>query len=129
LTHALAPAVQLNRIVADPIFTLQLTSGRRTGGLFDVLQAALDGALIDLPAMRAHQRAAVVTALAIIAHALRRYGNASLRDEWSRQIGDDALRVFAPHHQVAFLQVPTGKPTKRLSIEAVDCLFRAFSTR
>ena len=108
--------------ISDPVLTLTLARGVEKGGLFELLDAALAGELVDLPAMRAHQRAAVVTVLAVIAHTLRRRGGASLAAEWKRQIGEDALRIAAPHDQPAFLQPPTGEPTKRQSIESLDCL-------
>ena len=109
--------------VSDPVFTLQRTDGTEKGGLFDLLEAVLAGERIDLPMVRAHQRAAVVTTLAVIGHVLRRYGNASLAEEWTRQIGGDALRVAAAYDEPAFLQPPTGEPTKRQSMESLDCLF------
>ena len=108
--------------ISDPVFTLRRAGGIEKGGLFDILEAALAGDLTDLPAMRAHQRAAVVTVLAVIAHTLRRYGSGSLAEEWDRQIGVDALRLTAPHDEPAFLQPPTDKPTKRQSLESLDCL-------
>ena len=106
--------------ISDPVLTLTLARGVEKGGLFELLDAALAGELVDLPAMRAHQRATVVTVLAVIAHTLRRRGGASLAAEWKRQIGEDALRIAAPHNQPAFLQPPTGEPTKRQSIESLD---------
>ena len=108
--------------ISDPVFTLTLARGVEKGGLFELLDAALAGELADLPAMRAHQRAAVVTVLAVIAHTLRRHGGASLAEEWNRQIGKSALRIAAPPDEPAFLQPPTGEPTKRQSIESLDCL-------
>ena len=92
------------------------------GGLFDILEAVSRGESVDLPAVRAHQRAAVVTVFAVVGHVLRRYGDASLAEEWDRQIGRGALRITAPHDEPAFLQLPTGTPTKRQSIESLDCL-------
>ena len=41
--------------ISDPVLTLTLARGVEKGGLFELLDA-----LVDLPAMRAHQRAAVV---------------------------------------------------------------------
>ena len=108
--------------VSDPIFTVGLSGGLRMGGLFDILEAVIRGEAVDLPAVRAHQRAAVVTVFAVVGHVLRRYGDASLAEEWDRQIGRDALRITAPHDEPAFLQPPTGMPTKRQSIESLDCL-------
>ncbi len=108
--------------VSDPVFTLRLADGIRKGGLFDLLEAALAGELVDLPAMRAHQRASIVTVFAVIGHTLRRYGNASLAGEWNRQIGEHALQIEAPHGEPAFLQPPTRQPTKRQSMESLDCL-------
>ena len=108
--------------VSDPVFTLGLPAGIRTGGLFDLLEAVLAGQPVELPTVRAHQRAPVVTVLAIIGHTLRRYGAASLAEEWNRQIGEEALRIAAPHDEHAFLQPPTGEPARRQSVESLDCL-------
>jgi hypothetical protein len=41
---------------------------------------------------------------------------------WNEHIGPDALRVIAPHDEIAFLQPPTNKPTSQQSIEAADLL-------
>jgi hypothetical protein len=115
-------------LVTDPMFTLRTTDGTKPGSLFDIFGCADDGTLIDLPAMRSHQRAAVVTALAVMMVSLQRYAAArpkSLSDwaaEWHRQIGDDALRLVAPESEPAFMQPPTEGATTELSIEAVDCL-------
>jgi len=115
-------------LVTDPMFTLRTTDDTKPGSLFDIFGCADDGTLIDLPAMRAHQRAAVVTALAVMMVSLQRYAAArpkSLSDwaaEWHRQIGDDALRLVAPESEPAFMQPPTEGATTELSIEAVDCL-------
>ena len=65
--------------ISDPVLTLTLARGVEKGGLFELLDAALAGELVDLPAMRAHQRAAVVTVLALIAHTLRRRGGGKPR--------------------------------------------------
>jgi hypothetical protein len=65
--------------------------------------------------MAAHQRPAVVTALAIICHG-------DLGRAWDRAIGVDALRLEAPDDEVAFLQPPTDPPTSQQSIESADAL-------
>jgi hypothetical protein len=78
--------------------------------------------------MAAHQRASVVTVIAILMHALARYEKVDRKSEkswsqaWKKLFGHDALRVTAPHDEVAFLQPPTNKPTSRQSIEAADLL-------
>ena len=59
--------------LADPIFRLRTPNGIRSGSLFDVMACAVDGTLIDLPAMQAHQRAPVVTALAVMMRAVKLY--------------------------------------------------------
>ena len=116
------------QLVSDAIFTLRTNDDVRTGGLFDIFARAGDGTLIDLPAMRGHQRAAVVTALAVMMVSLQRYAAAAPKSssdwaaEWHRQIGDDALRLVAPETEPAFMQPPTQGATTELVIEAVDCL-------
>ena len=63
----------------------------------EVLARAHDGSLTDLFAMRADQRSAVVTALAILSHVLRRYATSPLvkAGDWltalRSQLGEDAL--------------------------------------
>jgi hypothetical protein len=92
------------------------------------MAAAAHGKLIDLPGMAAHQRAPVVTSLAILMHVLARYAKVDRKSEkswaraWDKLIGRDALRVTAPYNEVAFLQPPTNKPTSHQSIEAADLL-------
>jgi hypothetical protein len=114
--------------VAAPIVTAATTNGRKVYGLFDLMAAAIRGELIDLPGMAGHQRALVVTVLAILMHLLARYAKVdrTSKGSWARAwddlIGPDALRVTAPHNEVAFLQPPTNKPTSLQSIEAADLL-------
>jgi hypothetical protein len=78
--------------------------------------------------MAAHQRAPVVTVVAILMHILARYEKVDRTSErswaraWQKLIGLDSLRVTAPHNEVAFLQPPTNEPTSRQSIEAADLL-------
>jgi hypothetical protein len=114
--------------VAAPIFLATTTNGRKDLGLFDLMAAATRGELIDLPGMAVHQRALVVTVLAILMHVLARYTEVNRASEeswaqaWDELIGPDALRVSAPHDEVAFLQPPTDKPTSLQSIEAADLL-------
>jgi hypothetical protein len=98
-------------LVTDPIIRIRTPDGTGHVGLQDVLARAHDGALIDLPGMRADQRAPVVTALAILSHLLRRFSQASLvtSDDWLKslhvQLGDDALVLAGgPDDRVQFLQ-------------------------
>jgi hypothetical protein len=114
--------------VAAPIFTATTTDGGQNYGLFDLMAAATRGELIDLPGMAVHQRALVVTVLAIMMHVLARYAKVDRISEiswaqaWDNLIGRDALRVTASHGEVAFLQPPTNEPTSLQSIEAADLL-------
>jgi hypothetical protein len=114
--------------VAAPIFTAATANGRKDYGLFDLMAAATRGGLIDLPGMAVHQRTLVITVLAILMHVLARYTKVDRASEkswakaWDELIGPDALRVTAPHDEVAFLQPPTNEPTSQQSIEAADLL-------
>jgi len=118
----------LSNSVAAPIFSVTTTGSIKSYGLFGLLAAAARGELIDLPAMAAHQRAPVVTVLAILMHVLSRYANVDRTSEsswvmaWDELIGPDALRLTAPYSEVAFLQPPTSKPTSQQAIEAADLL-------
>jgi hypothetical protein len=118
----------MSELVSDAVFTIRTIDRTITGGLFDIFACADEDTLIDLPAMRAHQRAAVVTALAVMMVSLQRYAAARLRSssdwaaEWHRQIGEDALRLVAPESEPAFMQPPTEDARTELFIEAVDCL-------
>jgi hypothetical protein len=112
-----------------PAFTLRTHQGIRSVSLFDLLAAAACGGPFDLPVVQAHQRAPVVTALAIIMAALERHATDRPVDaggwaqEWDRQIGRDALRLVAPHDQPAFLQPPTDPPSRPLMLAEVDVVF------
>jgi hypothetical protein len=59
--------------VGDPIFSADTSIGRKELGLFDLMASAARGEVLDLPRMAAHQRASLVTALAIFMHVLSRY--------------------------------------------------------
>ena len=78
--------------------------------------------------MAVHQRAPLVTVLAILMHVLARYAKVDRASEsswagvWDGLIRPDALRITAPYSDVAFLQPPTNKPTSQQSIEAADLL-------
>src|SRR5262249_32582101 len=97
-------------------------------GLFELFATASQNRLIDLSGMAAHQRAPVVTVCAVIMHVLARYADidrdaeSSWAEAWDKLIGPDALRLPAPHNDVAFLQPPTGEPTSQQAIEAADLL-------
>jgi hypothetical protein len=118
----------VSNTVADPIFLATTTKGTKDCGLFDLFATAARSELIDLPGMAVHQRAPVVTVLAILMHILARYTKVDPLSEkswakaWNELIGPDALRVTAPHDEVAFLQPSTNEPTSRQSIEAADLL-------
>jgi hypothetical protein len=118
----------LSNSVAAPIFAVTTAEGTKTCGLFGVLAAAARGELVDMPSMAAHQRAPVVTLLAILMHVLSRYGKVDRASEsawaraWNKLIGPDALRLTAHYNEVAFLQPPTKKPTSQQAIEAADLL-------
>ena len=95
--------------LADPLFTA--TGGQRLS-LFDLFATIADGQPLELNRLRPHQRAPVVTALAILMTALRRHASGPLTShadwarEWRGQIGADALRLLAPVTEVAFFQPP-----------------------
>jgi hypothetical protein len=114
--------------VADPIFQLQTSDGPRGGGLFEVMAGAARCELRDLPGMRAHQRPAVVTVVAVLMHLLARYAQVdrsvaeSWHTAWREAVGEHPLRLIAPHAEVAFLQPPTEAPTSPQSLEAADLL-------
>jgi hypothetical protein len=114
--------------VADPIFTVRHHKGVGRFGLFEVFAATSSDDLIDFPAMAAHQRPAVVTTFAILMRLLRRYGAIDESDPsswaaaWDRHMGADALRLAAPHDEIAFFQPPTAEPTSQQSIESADLL-------
>jgi hypothetical protein len=120
--------VAVPNTVADVIFTVTLRKGRRSCGLFGLMAAAAGGELVDLPGMGAHQRAPVVTVLAILMHVLARYAKVdrasgkSWASAWDELIGPHALRLTAPYDEVAFLQPPTNEPTSQQLIEAADLL-------
>ena len=114
--------------LADPIFRLRTRKRNQLGSLFDVMACAADGTLIDLPSMQAHQRAPIVTALAVMMRAIELYATHPLtmasdwRGEWERQIGVEALRLVAPTGERAFFQPPTSGEPAEITIEEVDRL-------
>jgi hypothetical protein len=98
-------------LVTDPVIRVRTADDTRAVGLHEVLAHADDGSLIDLPGMRADQRAAVVTALAIISHLLRRYSKSAIitPHDWLKelraQLGEDALVLAGgPDEKPQFLQ-------------------------
>jgi len=118
----------MSNLVTDTIFTADTAAGRKVFGLFELMASVARGELIDLPRMAAHQRASLVTVLAILMHVLSRYATvkrasaSSWADAWHALIGDEALRITAPYDEVAFLQSPTSAPKSQQSIEAADLL-------
>lgn len=114
------------------MFAYNTRTGELTGDLFDLLAAAEAGALIDLPAMQAHQRPGIVTGLAIVMTVLRLYGRRERpwpatvwREEWDRQIGAEARRPVAPCNEVALFQPPVAdaKHLKQIDLLSVDAGF------
>lgn len=83
--------------VTDNIIHVRTDNGTTAVGLHEVLAYAHGGRLIDLPGMRADQRAPVVTALAILSTTLRRYARHQLTtgDQWLDalvdQLGEDTV--------------------------------------
>ena len=126
-----SPMAETNRFyatVADPIFSVRCRERVGPFGLFEVFAAISSGDLVDFPAMAAHQRSAVVTVLSMLMHLMRRYDRTDETDPsswaaaWDRHVGADALRLAAPHDEIAFLQPPTAEPTSQQSIESADLL-------
>jgi hypothetical protein len=97
-------------LVTDAIIRIRTADGTHTTGLHEVLARAHDGALIDLPGMRADQRAPVVTLLAILSHLLRRYSSTPLvtADDWraalDAQLGTATTLVGGLDDAPQFLQ-------------------------
>jgi hypothetical protein len=91
----------MSNLVTDPIFTADTATGREEFGLFELMGSAVRGELFDLAGMAAHQRASLVTVLAILMHVLSRYVNRSSASSWASAwdalIGREALRITAPH--------------------------------
>jgi hypothetical protein len=61
----------MSGLASDAIFTLRTSETVIKGGLFDIFASVVDRTLLDLPGMRSHQRAAVVTSLAVMMVSLR----------------------------------------------------------
>ena len=118
----------MSDLVTNPIFSADTAAGRKEFGLFELMASAVGGELVDLPRLAAHQRASLVTVLAIFMHVLSRYAKvkrsnaSSWADAWDALIGHEALRITAPHDEAAFLQPPTSVPKSQQSIEAADLL-------
>src|SRR5215207_368010 len=121
-------------LVTDHIIHVRTNNGTSAVGLHEALALVQTGGLIDLPGMRADQRAPVVTALAILSTTLRRYSRHELTtaDRWLNalrdQLGDDALVLAGgPDDRPQFLQpvlIGMGDP-KPLSLTEVDHLMPA----
>ena len=92
----------------EPRFTI--STAPEPVSLFELLHRIQAGESFDLSRMQAHQRAQIVTAIAITQHAIRRYAisppgsPADWECEWDRQIGRTALRLVAPDREPAFFQ-------------------------
>jgi hypothetical protein len=83
----------LSNSVAAPVFTATTAEGVKSYGLFELLATASQSRLIDLSGMAAHQRAPVVTVLAIIMHVLARYADVDRNSESSWAQAWDKLIV------------------------------------
>ena len=119
--------------VTGPIVCMRTTDGTHATGLQDVLARAHDGTLVDLPGMRADQRAPVVTLLAVLSHLLRRYSSTPLVsvDDWRGgldvQLGTATTLVGGPDDAPQFLQpvlVGLG-PVQPFTITEADHLMPA----
>lgn len=112
--------------MSAPTFTL---SSGCTVSLFGLFAKVSRAERVDLPVIEPHQRAPVVTALGVMMAALRRYASepplteAQWEAEWMRQVGADALRLSAPHTEVAFFQSPTGEPVHPKWLSELDVTF------
>lgn len=107
--------------LADRLFTT--ADGQRIS-LFELFTSILNGDSVELARLLPHQRAPVVTALAILLSTLRRYTTGPLvtAGDWARawrlQIGDEALRLVAPESEVAFFPPPPGPGDQTVAIGA-----------
>jgi len=96
--------------MTDPILGARTVTGTAQVGLHKLLHLAHADALIDLPGMRADQRAPVVTALAVISHLVMRYSPSvpASADDWRdalvAQFGDCLTLVGGPSDKPQFLQ-------------------------
>ena len=111
-----------------PIF--RDSRGQRAS-LFDLFALIQAGAQLELLRLKPHQRAPMVTALAVLMTALQRYADNPLltagdwQAEWDRQIGPEALRLVAPEGEVAFFQPPLdeGKNRSSMTLSDIDLTF------
>ena len=107
--------------LADRLFT---TAAGQHISLFALFTNILNGDSVELARLLPHQRAPVVTALAILLSTLRRYTTGPLvtAGDWARawrlQIGDEALRLVAPESEVAFFPPPPGPGDQTVAIGA-----------
>jgi hypothetical protein len=118
----------MSNSVSDAIFSAETSAGPKLFCLFELMASAVRGELVDLTKLAAHQRAPLVTVLAMQMHVLARYAAveqvsaSSWANAWDKLIGDNALHISAPHQEVAFLQPPTGEPKSQQSLQAADLL-------
>ena len=96
----------------NPIIRVRTPDDVSRAGLPEILELCRRGSLLDLPGMRADQRAPVVTTLAVILHLEDRYGT-KVEDVVSLDlVGDFAVP--------AFLQPALTGPTKSLPMTDLD---------
>jgi hypothetical protein len=81
----------MSNAVTGPIFTADTFTGRKELGLFDLMGFAARAQFLDLPRMAAHQRASLVTVLAILMHVLSRYAKVERADASSWETAWDTL--------------------------------------
>lgn len=128
-------------VITDPVFSASLVRSAGEAAenvtltLPGILASIDNGTLRDLSRMRRHQRAAVVTVLAVIRTALRRYipgaedmasplSEEEYTSAWMEQVGGDAGRICAPYNEVAFFQAPLMvDPHLPKSLDAADIFF------
>ena len=119
-------------LVTDPFIKVRTAGGMQALGLHEVLNLAHSGELIDLPGMRADQRAPVVTVLAILSHLVRRYAGHELltaggwREAIVNQFGDTLILVGGAADRPQFLQpVLDMEAAQAISLTEVDHLMPA----
>jgi hypothetical protein len=96
----------------SPIIRVRTPDGVSRAGLPEILELCRSGSLLDLPGMRADQRAPVVTTLAVILH---------LEDRYRTKVGDVvSLDLVGDFAVSAFLQPALTGPTKSLPMTDLD---------
>jgi hypothetical protein len=98
--------------VLNPIIRVRTSAGVSRAGLPEILELCRRGLLLDLPGMRADQRAPVVTTLAVILH---------LEDRYESKVEDVVcLDLVGDAAVPGFLQPALTGPTKSLPMTDLD---------